>query len=157
MLEIPVKVNARSAFRDDPAHHRKHLGFEVKLKRLLVSGSRRHFSTLFAHRYSSRPIDNRALTGYRHWVSDVPAPEEDANPIKGETGVLTLGDLCRGRAVHRSVCAASTPRHRILAHSRVEELRACPPHPLALAAGFAHRRNTAVALYTSRVRKRSRV
>ena len=26
-------------------------------------------------------------------------------------------------------------------------------HPLALAAGFAHRRNTAVALYASRVRK----
>jgi len=61
-LRIPTKVNgvsegSRTAFRAQGERDRRHLSFEVNRKRQLVSRSRRHFSTLFAHRYSAWRID----------------------------------------------------------------------------------------------------
>lgn len=51
-LRIPAKPN--TDIWDKPEHPRRHLSFEVKRKRLLVSRSGRHFSTLFEYRYSAR-------------------------------------------------------------------------------------------------------
>jgi hypothetical protein len=61
-VRIPAKANrvsegSRTALLAQGERDRRHLSFEVNRKRQLVSRSRRHFSTLFAHRYSAWRID----------------------------------------------------------------------------------------------------
>ena len=90
--------------------------------------------------------------------ASLPAPEEDANPLEGETadrglvtfpaGSLRIIVFARpGRARHRMLCP--------FLKGLFEELRTSPPcvDPLTPSTGFTYWRNSAVALNALRVRE----